>query len=145
MRRLKPHKACDAGGWSHETLKQIFQQSQVAERLSRWLENLAFDQPEESPLRRLLWNARVVMLPKPQGGVRPLLMGNHLQKMFFWGGGILPKPCTGFCDQGETKQIKHIRDLCDLRNQSWELQLQNLELKQPLFEVRGVGTVGSLA
>ena len=74
--RLKPGRAMDPGGWSHECAQQLFSAPCHMQHLSDWAKRFLYELGREHPMRQMVWTARSALLGKPNSGIRPLLIGN---------------------------------------------------------------------
>ena len=71
---LKPGRAMDSGGWSHELWQSLCQSCVLRPRIVAWLQQAALLLPAQ-PLRICLLHQRPVLLCKTGGGIRPILIG----------------------------------------------------------------------
>ena len=71
VERLRPGKALDPGGWSHEIIQQAWMNAATAQRIRDWLE--AFFARASVPEAQLMQMHRSVLLTKPNSSsIRPI-------------------------------------------------------------------------
>ena len=77
---LRPRRAPDAAGWRGEYFKHL--SPNAKEYLFKLAQHI-LQNPKSLPaeLRPYLFGARLIALPKPQGGVRPIAIGTILRKV----------------------------------------------------------------
>ena len=78
--RLKPRKAADAGGWTHETAALLLGEPHSLPKVAGWLARPAAPTlPADAATA--LHNARLIALAKPEGGIRPIAVEMILLKV----------------------------------------------------------------
>ena len=78
--KLKHKKALDPGGWSAELLELFFRESPSPVGLISWL-HYANGATSSNQLSSVLDLAHLVMLSKPNGGIRPILISSIWKKI----------------------------------------------------------------
>ena len=80
VERLRPGKALDPGGWSHEILQQAWMTAAIAQRIRDWLEtSFARASVPEAQLTQM---HRSVLLTKPNSSsIRPILVSTIWKKI----------------------------------------------------------------
>ena len=81
LRRLKQDKAADPGGWTHESLQQLLTGDGPVQEIAAWIERISDRMEENHPLRARYWTSRAVLLSKPGGGTRPIVVSGIFQKL----------------------------------------------------------------
>ena len=81
LRRLKQDKAADPGGWTHESLQQLLTGDGPVKEIAAWIEWISDRMEENHPLRARYWTSRAVLLSKPGGGTRPIVVSGIFQKL----------------------------------------------------------------
>ena len=78
--RLRPGKALDPGGWSHETVQQAWSNAATAHRIREWLES--YFARASVPEAQLMQMHRTVLLTKPGStSIRPILVSTIWKKI----------------------------------------------------------------
>ena len=78
--RLKPRKAADAGGWTHETAALLLSEPHSLPLVGGWLARLAAP-TLHADVATALHHARLIALAKPEGGIRPIAVEMILLKV----------------------------------------------------------------
>ena len=81
---LQPHKCIDPAGWCHESWTFMAKSTLLKTAMTGWLQRTMV-LPECHPLRALLSVHRMVMLAKPDMGVRPILVSMVARKVIHTG------------------------------------------------------------
>ena len=80
IRRLKPNKGADPGGWTHEAWQFIWEEPSLQQALTSWLRNLCMETANTERLQ-CIHTYRAVCLTKPSGGVRPIVLSSLMRKL----------------------------------------------------------------
>ena len=80
VRRLKPNKGADPGGWTHEAWQFIWEETSLQAPLITWLRALCLD-PPHAQRDACVHRYRAVCLSRPDGGVRPIVISSLMRKL----------------------------------------------------------------